>query len=250
MEVIVANDPKGIGILAGTTAANAIRAAVKKNGQANIIVATGDSQIETLKQLISENIDWSKVVVFHLDEYIDLPESSPASFRKYLKERLLNQIGAVKEAYFINGEVDPYAECERLGRLIAKYPIDVALVGIGENGHLAFNDPPADFDTGDPYIVVSLDEACRMQQVNEGWFKSLSDVPLRAISMSVKQVLKSGLIVCSAPDSRKARAIKDCLERPVDNRFPASILQLHPNCTCFLDKSSAALLTRPFSMAE
>lgn len=250
MEVIVANNPRGAGILAGKAAANAIRDAIKEKGQANIIVATGDSQIETLKQLISEDIDWSKVVVFHLDEYIDLPESHPASFRRYLKERLLKQIGVVKAAYFVNGEGDPYEECERLGTLISKYPIDVALVGIGENGHLAFNDPPADFETEDPYIVVSLDETCRKQQVNEGWFKSLSEVPMKAISMSIKQVCKSQRIICSAPDSRKARAIKDCLEQPVDKTFPGSILQLHSNCTFFLDKASAALLTKPVSMAE
>ena len=151
-----------------------IKAAIANKGTANIILATGASQFETLHQLISDKaIDWSKVVMFHLDEYIDLPESSPASFRKYLKERFINKVPALKAYYLINGETDPLAECERLNAIIQKHPIDVALVGIGENGHLAFNDPPADFDITNPYIIVNLDEPCRAQQFNEGWFKLL-----------------------------------------------------------------------------
>jgi glucosamine-6-phosphate deaminase len=244
MEIIIKNNPVELGKSAGSAAAGLIRKAIANKGQANIILATGASQFETLKQLISEEgIDWSKVVMFHLDEYIDLPESSKASFRKYLKERFLTQVPALREVYLINGEADAPAECQRLNRIIEANPIDVALVGIGENGHLAFNDPPADFDITDPYIIVSLDEACRRQQFNEGWFESVEEVPLKAISMSIQQILKSKAIICSVPDARKAQAVKDCLENPVSNLFPSSILQGHTNCAFYLDKESASLLS-------
>ena len=180
--------------------------------------------------------------MFHLDEYIGLPESSPASFRKYLKERFLAKVPPLKASYLVNGEADAVEECNRLNALIQQYPIDVAFVGIGENGHLAFNDPPADFDTEEPFIIVTLDALCRKQQYNEGWFNTMEDVPNQAISMSIKQIMKSKYIICAVPDSRKATAVKNCLEQPVSNLFPASILQLHPDCNCFLDKPSAALL--------
>jgi len=214
-------------------------------GSANIILATGTSQFETLNQLIAEQgIDWSKVVMFHLDEYIGLPITAPASFRKYLTERFLSKVPALKAAHLINGETDAQAECDRLSGLITRHPIDVALVGIGENGHLAFNDPPADFETEVPYIIVELDEACRRQQLGEGWFKSFEEVPRRAISMSVKQILKSKQIICSVPDKRKAKAVKDCVDRPVSNLFPASILQSHSGCTLFLDAASSSMLAQ------
>lgn len=244
MEIILTKDPIELGKSAGSAAAELIINALEQNGQANIILATGASQFETLKQLISEkDIDWSKVVMFHLDEYIGLPESSNASFRKYLKERFLDKVPSLKATYLVNGENDPVKECNRLNSIIELHPIDVALVGIGENGHLAFNDPPADFDTKEPYIIVELEEQCRTQQFNEGWFKSVADVPTKAISMSVSQICKSRNIICSVPDSRKSKAVKDCLEEPVSNLFPASILQLHPNCTYYLDKNSSALLS-------
>jgi len=243
MEIIIKNNPVELGKAAGRLAAKLIKNSITQNGRANIILATGSSQFETLSQLVSEDdIDWNKVVMFHLDEYIGLPESSSASFRKYLKERFLEKVPPLKASYLINGEADPVAECNRLNNLIKKYPIDVALVGIGENGHLAFNDPPADFNTEDPYLIVNLVEQCRNQQFAEGWFTSINDVPTQAISMSIKQICKSNNLICSVPDERKAKAVKDCLEQPVSNLFPASILQLHPNCTYFLDKSSSALL--------
>ncbi|MEJ7766999.1 MAG: glucosamine-6-phosphate deaminase [Chitinophagaceae bacterium] len=244
MEIILTKDPIELGKSAGSAASNLIINAIEQSGQANIILATGASQFETLKQLISEkDIDWSKVVMFHLDEYIGLPESSNASFRKYLKERFLDKVPSLKATYLVNGENDPVKECNRLNSIIELHPIDVALVGIGENGHLAFNDPPADFDTKEPYIIVELEEQCRAQQFNEGWFESVADVPTKAISMSISQICKSKSIICSVPDLRKAKAVKDCLEEPVSNLFPASILQLHPNCTYYLDKQSAALLS-------
>jgi glucosamine-6-phosphate deaminase len=244
MEIIVSQSPEELGKKAGKTAAALIKKTIAGKGYANIILATGASQFETLNQLLAEkDIDWDKVTMFHLDEYIGLPESSPASFRKYLKERFLKKAPPLKASYLINGESDPENECNRISRIIEKHPIDVALVGIGENGHLAFNDPPADFDTMQPYIIVNLDEQCRNQQYAEGWFNSVNDVPQQAISMSVTQICKSEHIVCSVPDSRKARAVRDCMEGPVNNMFPASILQFHRNCTFFLDKSSAALLS-------
>jgi glucosamine-6-phosphate deaminase len=174
-----------------------------------------------------------------------LPDSSPASFRKYLNERFIQQVGALKEVYLVNGESDPFEECKRLGKIIKKYSIDLALVGIGENGHLGFNDPPADFETEDPFIVVNLDEKCRQQQFGEGWFKSILDVPLRAITMSINQIMKSEHIICSVPESRKAAAVKGCLENPMSNMYPASILQMHKHCICYLDKLSSALLGSP-----
>ena len=245
MNIQIYHDPTQLGQAAGKVAGELIRKAIEKRGHANIILATGTSQFETLNQLIGEqNIDWSKVVMFHLDEYIGLTDTHPASFRKYLKERFLAKVPALKAANLINGETDPEAECVWLGDLITQFPVDVALVGIGENGHLAFNDPPADFDTEEPYIVVDLDEACRKQQYGEGWFKTVDDVPGQAISMSIRQILKSAYIICSVPDARKAEAVRNCVERPVSNLFPASILQTHDQCTLFLDKASAQLLSR------
>jgi len=244
MDIRVTENPFELGRAAGTAAAQIIRDSIGAHGSASIILATGISQFETLNQLVSEkNIEWDKVVMFHLDEYIGLPVTHPASFRKYLQERFLSIVPALKSAFLINGETDAKAECDRLGDLITKYPVDVALVGIGENGHLAFNDPPADFDTDQPYIVVQLDEACKRQQLGEGWFKSIDEVPPYAISMSIQQILRSKYIICSAPDARKAAAVKNTLEGPVSNLHPASILQLHPNCICFLDKASARLLS-------
>jgi len=240
--VVVSKNAKEAGKAAGTRAAALIRTAIAEKGEANIILATGDSQVETLSTLISEQVDWSRVVMFHLDEYIGLPENSPASFRRYLKERFLSRVAPLKAAHLVNGEVDPEAECERLSQIIRQHPIDVALVGIGENGHLAFNDPPADFDTEKPYIVVELDEQCRRQQMGEGWFATLNDVPRKAISMSIKQICLSKHIICSVPDERKAEAVKNTLAGPVTNMVPASILQQHPDCQFYLDEASASKL--------
>jgi glucosamine-6-phosphate deaminase len=244
MDIVISDDNIETGKVAGAAAAKAIRNAISERGRANIILATGTSQFETLRHLIADNvIDWSKVVMFHLDEYIGLSVTHPASFRKYLKERFLANVPPLLAAYLIDGETDPQLECDRLGKLIEKNPIDVALVGIGENGHLAFNDPPADFEIEQPYIVVTLDDLCVQQQFGEGWFKSINEVPRRAISMSVIQIMKSKQIICSVPDARKAQAVKNSLENAVSNLYPASILQLHQQCTIYLDRSSAALLT-------
>jgi glucosamine-6-phosphate deaminase len=244
MDIVISDDNIEMGKVAGTAAAKVIRNAISEKGTANIILATGTSQFETLRHLIADDaIDWSKVVMFHLDEYIGLSITHPASFRKYLKERFLANVPPLQAAYLIDGETDPQSECDRLGKLLEKHPIDVALVGIGENGHLAFNDPPADFEIEQPYIVVALDDLCVQQQYGEGWFSSIDEVPRHAISMSVKQIMKSKQIICSVPDARKAQAVKNSLENPVNNLYPASILQMHQQCTIYLDRSSAALLT-------
>lgn len=245
MKIEIADSPKKLGETAGRRAGELIRKAIAEKGEANIILATGTSQFETLEQLIREkNIAWDKVTMFHLDEYIGLSDQHPASFRKYLRERFLAKVPPLRAANLISGEGDAEAECVWLGDLISQFPIDVALVGIGENGHLAFNDPPADFDTEEPYIIVDLDLACRKQQYGEGWFKSINDVPAQAISMSVKQILKSKHIICSVPDERKAVAVKNTVEQKVSNLFPATILQTHDQCTLYLDKASASLLSK------
>ena len=246
MEIIITKDAKKLGQAAGQAAAALIRRSISEKGVANIILATGTSQFETLSQLISEpGIDWSNVVMFHLDEYIGLPSTAKASFRNYLKERFIDKIPSLKAAHLINGDAkNTEAECMHLANLIRKHPVDVALVGIGENGHLAFNDPPADFVTEQPYIIVSLDEACRRQQLGEGWFHTFADVPKLAITMSINQIVKSKHIICSVPDSRKAMAVKNSLEQAVSDLYPASILQLHPACTFYLDEASAALLSQ------
>ncbi|HRW84437.1 MAG TPA: glucosamine-6-phosphate deaminase [Bacteroidales bacterium] len=241
MELIISDSTKEMGVKAAMTGALMIRKAVSVRGTANIIVATGASQFEMLAALVKEKIDWPKVTAFHLDEYIGLPESHPASFRKYLRERFAGLV-PLKEFHYVNGEVNPAEECRRLGDLIREHPVDVAFVGIGENGHLAFNDPPADFDTEEPYIVVNLDEACRKQQLGEGWFASLREVPMQAISMSIRQIMKSKAIICTVPDQRKAEAVRQTLNDPVSPQIPASILRHHHNAWLFLDKESASLL--------
>jgi len=241
MEVVISNSKSELGEQAATTGAGIIREAIKTNGTANIIVATGASQFEMLNELIKQDVDWSRVTAFHLDEYIGIPETHPASFRKYLKERFAAKV-SLQEFHYVDGETDPDAECRRLGEIIGKHPIDVAFVGIGENGHLAFNDPPADFQTEEPFIVVSLDEQCRRQQWGEGWFPTLGDVPEQAISMSVKQIMKSKTIICSVPDVRKAEAVKGSVEGKVTPLVPASVLQQHKAVWIYLDNDSASLL--------
>lgn len=246
MEVKVYPDKNRLGKAAATEAAGRIRAALQARGEARIILATGASQFEMLSALILEpGIDWSRVTAFHLDEYLGLPITHPASFRKYLKERFADQVKNLKQFHYVNGEAaDPAGECRRLGELLNAGPIDVACIGIGENAHLAFNDPPADFDTVSPYLVVELDAACRQQQLGEGWFKTLNDVPRRAISMGIRQILKAAALVVSVPDARKAKAVRDSLEGPLTPQTPGSILRQHPACTLYLDEPAASLLTK------
>ena len=244
MNIQIFTSKQELGQAAAADAARIIRQAITERGRAYLIAATGASQFEFLDALVRQpDIDWAKTTFFHLDEYVGLPESHPASFRKYLKERIVNHVhpGVFN---FVDGEApDPASECRRVGDLISSCTIDAAFVGIGENGHLAFNDPPANFETEEPYVVVELDEACRRQQIGEGWFSSLEQVPREAISMSIRQILKSANILCIVPDKRKAQAGKDSLEGEVGPGYPASVLQQHPRTTIYLDPDSASLLS-------
>jgi glucosamine-6-phosphate deaminase len=246
MKIAVYPTKEEMGERAAAHAAREVESAIRSRGEAVIILATGTSQFETLKKLtMFPGIRWERVVMFHLDEYAGITALHPASFRKYLTERFINRVKKLKTVNSINGDAgDIQSECDRLGGIIRKYTVDVALIGIGENCHIAFNDPPADFDTERPFIVVELDEACRMQQLGEGWFEKLTDVPRRAISMSVRQIMKSKSIIASVPEKRKAQAVVDALEGKITNRYPASILQHHPDCTVYLDHGAASLLSR------
>jgi glucosamine-6-phosphate deaminase len=215
---------------------------LEAKGSASFIVATGASQFEMLDKLAEADLPWNKLTGFHLDEYVGLSINHEASFRKYLWERFVSRLPLPLAAFhFLDGEVDADAECRRASELIEQTSIDVAFVGIGENGHLAFNDPPADFDTEQPYLIVDLDEACRQQQFGEGWFPDLDSVPRQAISMSVRRIMKSDAIVCTVPDERKAEAVKNATQGPVTPEVPASILQEHPDCRLFLDAAAASL---------
>jgi glucosamine-6-phosphate deaminase len=242
MRVQTFPDGPSLARAAAGDAAALIRDAIATSGRARIIAATGTSQMAFLEALTAmPDLDWLKVEMFHLDEYIGLPADHPASFRRYLLERLIRPAG-IAYAHLIDGERDPATVCRELGRAVTAAPIDVAFVGIGENGHLAFNDPPADFETDESYLVVRLDEACRRQQVGEQWFASIDEVPERAITMSIPQILKSRAIVAVVPDARKAAAVRMCLEAPISPMAPASILRTHADVSLFLDADSAALL--------
>lgn len=236
-------DKSSLSRAAAEQAANAIRVALAKKGSARIVAATAASQIEFLDALTkAPGIDWDKVEAFHLDEYIGLPVTHPGSFRKMLLEQLIQKTG-IQKYHLLDGDApDPAEVARRVSKELASAPVDIAFLGIGENGHVAFNDPPANFELDDPYIVVELDEACRQQQVGEAWFANISQVPKRALSMSVRQVLKAKEILAVVPDQRKARAIYACFAGDVSPMAPASILRTHPNATVYLDKNSASLL--------
>lgn len=245
MEVRAFTTKDEMGRAAAACAAGIINQAVEDRGEAHLVLATGASQFEMLSSLVAREVDWSRVAVFHLDEYVGLPLDHPASFRRYLRDRFAAKVPGLRRFHYIDGEAaDPVAECRRLGALIQDARIDLACIGIGENGHIAFNDPPADFNVEDPFIVVELDEACRRQQVGEGWFSSIEDVPDRAISMSVRQIMKARCIACTVPDRRKARALKHALEGEVVDTVPASILQRHPDARLFADEPALSLLSR------
>ena len=246
METTIGKDKLDMAAKAAAFAGDRVRRAIAAKGEARIIVATGASQFEFLEAFVREpGIDWTKVTGFHLDEYVGLPVSHKASFRAYMRERFVSKTPQPMKAFNeVNGEAgDLGAEIARLQKLLREAPIDLACVGIGENGHLAFNDPPADFDTNEAYRLVALDEKCRMQQVGEGWFPDLAAVPTHAYSMTVKQIMWSRAIVCTCPDARKAEAVKGCIEGPVTNTCPGSILQMHPDCAFFFDPPAAALLS-------
>jgi glucosamine-6-phosphate deaminase len=238
----VFDEKKEAGEAAAEQAAKLIRDAIRERGSARIVAATGASQFDFLDALTTASgIDWRNVELFHLDEYIGLPMTHAASFCKYLQERLIRKTGIVRH-HLLNGADEPKEVIRRASNAIISAPIDIAFAGIGENGHLAFNDPPADFDTTKPYLIVHLDEPCRQQQVGEGWFADIAEVPRQAISMSIRQILKSRVILSVVPDARKAQAVKACFEGPISATYPASILRTHENAMIYLDKESASML--------
>jgi glucosamine-6-phosphate deaminase len=223
-------------------AATSIRAAVQRNGKARIIVATGASQLEFLSALTATpDVPWPQVEMFHLDEYVGMPASHPASFRRYLREQLIDKV-PIGTTHLLDVDGDPGEASRITGQALLESPVDVAFVGIGENAHLAFNDPPADFSVTTPYIVVTLDEACRRQQVGEGWFAGIGDVPETAVSMSISQILKAREILVIVPDARKAEAVRATLEAEITPAVPASILRTHSNVTVYLDEPAASLV--------
>lgn len=240
MKSILASDADAMGQWVAERAAGNLRQAISDHGSAAIVVATGASQFTVLENLIHQpDIDWSVVHGFHLDEYIGLSMDHPASFCKYLKERFVDHVG-LADFQYLHGDQDPEETIERVGELLSRTAIDLALVGIGENGHLAFNDPPADFETRAPYLIVELDQPCRLQQVGEGWFDSLADVPTHAISMSVSQIMSAKRIYCSVPDARKADAVRRTLEDPITPDIPASILRKHDQAVLVIDQAAAS----------
>ncbi len=243
MIVKISKDADSLARAAAEHAAASIRQAIVQRGRCRLVLATGASQFQFLDVLTKvAGIEWKKVEAFHLDEYVGLPITHPASFRKYLMERVIDKTG-ISQYHFIEGDAaDVSAAIRKVSAELTSAPIDLAFVGIGENGHIAFNDPPANFETEEPYIVVALDEPCRRQQVGEGWFKDMSEVPTRAISMSPRQILKAREIIAVVPDSRKAEAVKMCLEGEIRPEAPSSILRQHPNTTIYLDEDSSSRL--------
>jgi len=247
LDVKILRDKQEVGAAAAKHAGESLRRNLAKHGVARLIAATGASQFEFLEELTrAAGIDWQRVELFHLDEYVGLPITHAASFRKYLLERLIRKTGITRH-HLLDGERNPGEVIREVGGELRSEPVNLAFVGIGENGHLAFNDPPADFETEEPYLVVELDEACRRQQVNEGWFSSVAEVPKSAISMSIRQILKAEEIIAVVPDARKAAAVKACLEGEINPNAPASILRRHPNTTIYLDRESASLLSQAVS---
>lgn len=239
MNIQVSANPEQLGQAAAAQAAAVINEAIQARGAARIVLSTGASQFAFFEAFVKQPVDWSKVEMFHLDEYVGLPEVHPASFRKYLKERFVNRI-PLGRAHFVNGEGDIERNLKELCEEIVKAPIDLAMIGIGENAHIAFNDPPADFTTELPYIVVDLDEACKRQQVGEGWFATVNDVPKQAITMSVHRIMQSKVILSVVPHQVKARAVQLTLEEEVSPAIPATKLKEHADWTLFLDEASAS----------
>lgn len=237
----VSNTSQELGVQAADAIAGLLNEAVSRQGHARLVLSTGASQFETIEALVGLDLPWSQVEMFHLDEYAGLPESHPASFRKYLKERFVSRV-SLKAAYFVDGEGDVAGNIKALSCELAKQPVDVGVIGIGENGHIAFNDPPADFETEEAYKIVDLDEKCKKQQVGEGWFADVDAVPKQAITMCVKQIMSCRHIVTAVPHRVKADAILNTVTGPVDPRVPATVLKTHPDWKLFLDRHSAARL--------
>jgi len=227
---------------AASAATDLLLDVLRRKERVRLLAATGNSQLEFLDFVTANRaVDWTRIELFHLDEYVGLGIEHPASFARYIKGRIVDPTG-IRDYHLIDGSREPHETAQLMSSKISSAPVDVAFAGIGENGHLAFNDPPADFEADDPYIVVTLDERCRQQQIGEGWFDSIEDVPTSAVTISIKQLLRSDRIICVVPDARKAEAVAACLEGPITPDAPASALQKHHNAMVFLDRDSAALL--------
>jgi len=236
MKIIVSKDAEALGMNSAEYTAKAINEAIADHGEARIVLSTGASQFPMFKNIINLDVDWSKVTMFHLDEYVGLPETHIASFRKYLKERFVSKVN-LKAAHFVDGTPEGIAA---LTKELRSAPIDIGLIGIGENAHIAFNDPPADFDTKDAYIIVNLNDTCKKQQVGEGWFPTIDDVPKQAVSMTVYQILQCKKIISIVPHAVKANAVKLTMENEVSNKIPATIMKGHDDFTLFVDENSYA----------
>ncbi|MDR0495737.1 MAG: 6-phosphogluconolactonase [Treponema sp.] len=238
MNIYAAKNAKDLGARAAAQIASLLRETINEKGAARLLLSTGASQFETIASLVKEAVDWPKVEMFHLDEYVGLSENHKASFRKYLKSRFTSKVN-LKAAWFVNGEGDVEANIAQLAKEFSKAPVDVGVIGIGENGHIAFNDPPADFETKKTYMLVTLDKKCKQQQVREGWFETLADVPSRAITMTPHAILKCRHIISCVPHAVKAEAVLNTLTRKVNPAVPASILKTHRNWNLYLDAESA-----------
>lgn len=250
MRIVVAKDRMTMGRYTAEKAATHLRQCLSQKTECNLVIATGSSQFEVLDSLVSQpDIDWSRVNGFHLDEYLGIDRSHSASFCGYLAKRFVERV-PLKSFLYLDGTKLPELLRSQASEQLAARPIDLLLCGIGENGHLAFNDPPADFATQEPYLIVELDEACRRQQVGEGWFDSLDQVPTQAISMSIHQILKADKILCSVPDQRKAEAVRNTVERELSPQVPASALKQHADVTLVLDAASATLLSKSTNILE
>ncbi len=239
MNISISSNALATGLNAALFIERKLDEIIKQHGEARLLVATGSSQFEMLNALVKSSVDWPKVEVFHLDEYIGLPVSHPASFRKYLYERFIDLVN-IKKFHPVAGDGDVKETIRTLTSGIREKQVDLALIGIGENAHIAFNDPPADFNTKESYIVVNLNEACKNQQVGEGWFANTGEVPDRAISMSPWQILQSKTIVSIVPHTVKARAIYRTFTSPLTNEVPATLLKQHPDWHLYLDVNSAS----------
>lgn len=245
MEIRICENSEALGKSAAEYVGKVLRECIAEKGSARILLSTGASQFDTIKALVEEkNIKWECVEMFHLDEYVDLPETHGASFRKYLKERFVEKVGTLKAAHFVDGT----KECiQTLTEEIRKSPIDIGLIGIGENGHIAFNDPPADFDTREAYIIVNLDERCKKQQMGEGWFATIDDVPKQAVSMTTYQIMQCKKIVSCVPYKVKAEAVENTLKaKETTNMVPATLLKEHEDFILYLDADSASGITDIF----
>ena len=239
MDIHVSKNAKELGSCAASRIALLLRETIAKKGSARLLLSTGASQFETISHLVKEKVDWSRVEMFHLDEYVGLPEKHKASFRSYLKKRFTSKVN-LKAAHFVNGEGDVEANIAMLSKKMAEAPIDVGVIGIGENGHIAFNDPPADFKTRKTYMVVKLDKKCKNQQVGEGWFKSVADVPPTAITITPFAIMKCRHIISCVPHKVKAEAIFNTLTKKLNPGVPATILKSHPDWHLYLDAESSA----------